>query len=1057
MGEFGNRGLIPLALVIFLSIFVLTGCTQLPFGPSGTTDTEDKYGPQLEALNSDIYQANNEVAAESARQKVTIIKDSMAGDPNYAKYLPLVDAQLATLGIIELNWQYVNEADYYAKNGVDCTKDYTALLSDMKNAQAKVNSAKAAVNAYLATAPNSTAKLLLKRINGTDATGMGNFAQFIERDYAKSCVKPQAPKSSYTLPLSKNDALSLVVSEVVGSNGYYVYTIGSPLKAGTTVTFPRDEGDYNLTLTKAAWFFLVDTQPLAPFDHPVKFVLVNVDDASYSVYNESAAPIINGVTYWGTSDERDNKNNIVYPKNANVDLRPSAGPYEFRYQFFSLAAAGSTIPVGTPVPFPDDFCCEEVGEKYALVITGYDEQMFRGDTAQMYNYLRGEDYTDANIIYLTTKATDPNSDGVTTLATVRDNFNTMIAKAKCCDNVFIYLAGHGSNVEFWQYKHKTTGATNWVTGVGALDGGVANWDATGRSGNFHKITINPAFRSNDSGVITDHGSPEGGRMFSYQLSDFIKKIKSCYKTVMYFSCYSGTAAPTLAGNGTTIITPTSTDRVAWGWTAGGSIFTGFFVQAKTNETASHEADSNGDGSVTDKEAFDWAKGKTSAWARAENQTQEGTYTAPVGKCRCCHVICEDSTKICKVIEGDGVDSVLCPKVGDYCGQMESTPNVTTHTECSHYECIVVEGEGEDQCMYDQDCEEPEEAICGDGKITAPEGCDYANTSTNKCPEGKYCTEKCECKQLETSVVCGDGKISSPNEDCDGGSVKTDICPQGQGCYICKCKTIEAVCGDGRITAPEQCDHGNTVTGRCQNTGDTCQNCQCKSPTQQATHKQCVENACVDVAGAGEDTCQTNDQCAPAIAPKHAECSNEKCIQVDGEGMDACTVDADCKAPAVCGNQKIESPEQCEQDSDCSSGKICSSCYCITKPTYCGDGIVNNNEQCDGTAGICDGGVCGSNCQCVYPPTLNCGSICAEMGSGFAVLGTGHGKADAQACLDAAREEPVTCQTTCIRSGFYRVDNIAGWDSCCCKKKQTFACSDCPGQNPQCPACPTEYQ
>lgn len=359
-------------------------------------------------------------------------------------------------------------------------------------------------------------------------------------------------------------------------------------------------------------------------------------------------------------------------------------------------------------------------------------------------------------------------------------------------------------------------------------------------------------------------------------------------------------------------------------------------------------------------------------------------------------------------------------------------------------------------MYDSDCEEPEEeGECGDGRITGTEECDLGSPNTNKCPEGKYCKADCLCHDLETSVVCGDGKISSPMEDCDGGNVLTDICPEGYGCYICKCKPIDAVCGDGRINAPEECDHGNTATKECPTAGEVCQNCQC-IPRDEATHKECVDEACVSVQGYGEDSCYSDSQCE---TPKHNECHNEMCIEVEGEGTNECFIDDDCivEEPedyGICGDEVIDEPwEECEYDDDCSEGQLCYDCFCYDIPAYCGNGVLDTGEECEDDSDCSENQACGGNCKCVNPPSLDCNYICGQMGLPIIL---GHGYATADACGEAAQEEATTCYTTCIKYGFERVDNIAGWDSCCCKKKEMFPCSDCPGTNPVCPPCPSGY-
>ncbi|MBU0586167.1 hypothetical protein KJ780_01515, partial [Candidatus Micrarchaeota archaeon] len=504
------------------------------------------------------------------------------------------------------------------------------------------------------------------------------------------------------------------------------------------------------------------------------------------------------------------------------------------------------------------------------------------------------------------------------------------------------------------------------------------------------------------------------------LESYLDGMKSCYVTVMYSSCYSGAAGTSLAGKGRTIITSTD-NTYTWGFTDGGAVFTKYFIEATSNT----QADANNDGSISQKEAFDLAKKKTSDWAKSKGKRQEATYTSPE-KCRCCHVIC-DSDYICKAVDGDGTDSPLCPRIGDYCGTEIVTP--------------PEDGNGTEG--------ENVTPSCGDGLITSPEECDYRTYGLNICEEGKYCKDDCMCHDLETSVGCGDGKISYPQEECDGRSVYTDVCPSGFRCEICKCKPIVAVCGNSMIDPGEDCDPGTVLTKTVCDIGEVCQGCKCISESD-ATHKECVDDACVSVSGYGEDSCNSDSQCA---MPKHLACIDYACVEVQGQGNDQCVIDADCEEEAECGNGDVESGEDCEYDSDCNDDEMCVGCSCVDIPAYCGDGNVDAGEECEYDSD-CDNGVCGSGCKCVYPPTLDCEDVCGDMGLPIII---GHGYPSASECAEAAREDPTACFTTCIKSGFYRVDNIAGWDSCCCKKKTMYECSDCPGQNPQCPDCPAGYQ
>ncbi|MBU0532022.1 hypothetical protein KKB44_00860 [Candidatus Micrarchaeota archaeon] len=331
-----------------------------------------------------------------------------------------------------------------------------------------------------------------------------------------------------------------------------------------------------------------------------------------------------------------------------------------------------------------------------------------------------------------------------------------------------------------------------------------------------------------------------------------------------------------------------------------------------------------------------------------------------------------------------------------------------------------------ECNANCNCVQSVEPVCGDGAITSPEECDYGSSTTNKCGEGEYCSESCMCNDLETSVVCGDGKISYPYEDCDGGNVKFNICPEGQECVICKCVGETAECGDGTVTPPEECDHGNSYTAQCPG-AQLCSSCQC-----------------VDY----EDT-------------SHKECLDEECVSVTGLGQDECTYDYQCEEieEGYCGDGDIGAGEECEDDNDCGSDEFCHNCLCYEIPSYCGNGRVDSGESCDPKAnptGCDETGVCSSGCKCVYPPSLDCEYVCSQTSGAQSFGGQYSSGAECKAGVGEYYGSTM-CYLTCAYSWYYEVSNIAGEASCCCGMKKMFACENCPcygqGCEPTCP--PTE--
>lgn len=350
--------------------------------------------------------------------------------------------------------------------------------------------------------------------------------------------------------------------------------------------------------------------------------------------------------------------------------------------------------------------------------------------------------------------------------------------------------------------------------------------------------------------------------------------------------------------------------------------------------------------------------------------------------------------------------------------------------------------------------------CGDGLIINPEQCDLGSPNTNKCSEGNYCTKDCLCKKLETSVVCGDGKISSPNEDCDGGSVSTNLCGSGYSCKLCKCVPTQAICGDGSITPPEECDSGNTNTAKCAN-GYSCQNCKCSGTT---TYTQ-----------------------------KHSICDyvHQACILVDGSGKNECSYDYDCipKTQPICGNGVKEFGEQCDGNefATCGDGYSCtSSCTCMKNTTtmhyyhYTCDYVhgacmkvdgsgtnecssdsdcsrtttVAYHYECDFTHGACmkvDGtgtSNCANDVDC-QKPTLDCPAYCSSIGYS---QNLGGGYDSASSCSAAVSESPQQCTVKCVYSKFYSQSNQAGTSTCCCKSTYVQSCTQttngctCPTQS-----------
>lgn len=190
----------------------------------------------------------------------------------------------------------------------------------------------------------------------------------------------------------------------------------------------------------------------------------------------------------------------------------------------------------------------------------------------------------------------------------------------------------------------------------------------------------------------------------------------------------------------------------------------------------------------------------------------------------------------------------------------------------------------------------------------------------------------------------------------------------------------------------------------------------QSPNDNGEYEECEQG--VVCPGLGE-SCAEDCTCVSVHVEdeddSHLGCVEGSCVIINSPGENECLFDSDCAQEA-----------------------------------YCGDGIVQPElgEECEDDSGCEENEACGS-CRCVSPPSLDCGAICGATEGAEAI---GQGVASREECgnLVHAHYDSPQCYLSCTYFWHYQKDNAAGWDSCCCGMVKRFACTDCPGQNPQCP-------
>jgi cysteine-rich repeat protein len=325
--------------------------------------------------------------------------------------------------------------------------------------------------------------------------------------------------------------------------------------------------------------------------------------------------------------------------------------------------------------------------------------------------------------------------------------------------------------------------------------------------------------------------------------------------------------------------------------------------------------------------------------------------------------------------------------------------------------ICADGDCVDSVCGDEFIDNDKGEECEDGNLNPGDGCEpvtckftcLSTDSSRDCRSANDCVNDGVCDDSVTHL-------------CVPGNSKDNGTPCGTDGFCTDGKCNQSSCGDGYTdeSKNEQCDDGNPVSG------DGCEPVTCKF-------------SCSDPA----------KDCSAAPVCKKNECSAKHVCQVVADSSqdgNVCGNGLVCKGggcetpPQVCGNSKVESPEECDDgnetpgdgcepvsckyschvpaddcaaapacnkavcaDVDSDGGKIgqkcgtvptdegnstadciapntCKSGKCTPPASQCDNGIVEPGEDCDYGQGFnLAGSGCEPNCKfsCTKVPTDNC--------------------------------------------------------------------------------------
>lgn len=289
--------------------------------------------------------------------------------------------------------------------------------------------------------------------------------------------------------------------------------------------------------------------------------------------------------------------------------------------------------------------------------------------------------------------------------------------------------------------------------------------------------------------------------------------------------------------------------------------------------------------------------------------------------------CPNSTGKCKTICGDGI---TVPSVGETCDNgmhCQDGAECTEEEFCSDgSQCMPRSNDG---CNYNCEIE-----FCGDGiKNNVNELCDDGRTCvdgtsclSNADCEGKgqgpgdglslFVDEFCEMRNNDScpnncGVICGDGTVTTPPEQCDVGGVCAD------GKTVC---VIDLENGKGsacKAIGMGLCTPGAMYTG-CTSQCQVAFGWACNNNPAESSQSTCG-TTCGDGIVAGTEACDTGLSCQNGkfCSDEDACADGSVCMLRDGDGCNVtCQVETgwicdDENCFKLCGNGEMDFGEECD--------------------------------------------------------------------------------------------------------------------------------------------------
>ncbi len=230
-----------------------------------------------------------------------------------------------------------------------------------------------------------------------------------------SAAEPQATASAVSYKKARAILLDKVIkpSSLADGDAVIAFTRKHPLNKNTRVAPYRKRGK-SVRLKRKAWFFWVDDEPKAQFEHNTRYVFIDAETGDVRVVKNKWWPTINGKTPWFASSKYWNKKNWVYS-----NVTPPAG--------------ASTTSARVARALPQARVAASTTECAVLIAGSNDAKAgFLDDVDGMETALTGLGFT-------TTKIKPPAKNGKAEFEAAVD---ALVKDG--CKNVLLYIASHGS-------------------------------------------------------------------------------------------------------------------------------------------------------------------------------------------------------------------------------------------------------------------------------------------------------------------------------------------------------------------------------------------------------------------------------------------------------------------------------------------------------------------------------------------------------------------------------------------------------------------------------------